>query len=777
MLEPRRAAVLGIASRMADLLGEEPGERVGYSVRLQRRVSGRTRIEALTEGLLTRRLQNDPDLKGVSTLIFDEFHERSVHTDLALALLLDLRRLGSPVRILIMSATMDAERIAGFIDALEAGKGLGKIPVIDCPGRLFPVNIEYLPIPEKAPLGMETAALIRKILAGDPGDTDRGGILVFLPGKREIADAAASLERAGLQQDFALFPLHGGLPLAQQRRVLGQGNTGDPRRRIILATNVAETGLTVPDITLVVDSGYARIERYHLPTGMNRLSLEPISRYSAEQRAGRAGRLRAGRCVRLWAESAWRPEETDREIRRIDLSGLVLECFLWGVRGREELPWLDPPPESAWEQALGLLRSLGALDGDLAVTRRGRQMAVLGLEPRLGMLCIAGKETGRAPLGCAAAAVLSERPGQGCPEDPDFSLRLQALRTNPGSPWARQIAESAADLLKRLGQGGPLSWNIRDEADSGELLAAAFPDRIASRQESGKFRFVSGREATVEGVLANQEWLVAAEVDAGQRSGFIRLAAPVTEELALGVLEHQIETDETIEWKGLVPRSVLIRRAGRLLLSREQRPSSRAGVMRDLPGFLEKQGLDALPWEEDGGSRRLLERIRFFAARGAASGAPPETAWTDEALIREAAEWIGPFIWEGRDSGKGPIIDGRGLSQALEARLGWHGAGRLDAEVPPAFLLPGGRSRLIDYHSGEPVLSLRLQDAFGIAGEPLILGVPLAFCLLSPANRPLQTTRDLPGFWKGSYAEVRREMRGRYPKHFWPEKPWEKNQG
>jgi ATP-dependent helicase HrpB len=800
MLEPRRAAALGIASRMAELLGEDCGDRVGYSVRLRRQVSRNTRIEVVTEGLLVRRLQNDPDLRGVSTVIFDEFHERSVHTDLALALLLDLRRLGSPISILIMSATMDALGIGEFIDRLETGTSLGKVPVIDCPGRVFPVSTEYRPIPEKGRLGPETATVIRDILAeagpscgpgpasgvgptsdfgpvsGSGVDASSGGnVLVFLPGKREIAEAAASLKNAGLGEAFEILSLYGGLPLAEQRQVLGAGK--DDRRRIILSTNVAETGLTVPGITLVVDAGYARIDRYHLPTGMNRLILEPVSRRSADQRAGRAGRLLPGRCVRLWAENAWRPEDTDHEILRIDLSGLVLECLLWGVRKRDELPWLEMPPEAAWDRAVVLLQDLGAADRKLKVSGRGKEILKLGLEPRLGMLCIAGRDRGKPALGCAAAAILSERPGPVSPDSAasfqaDFGERLRSLRLNPGSPWTRTVTESAADLLKRLGHPHThLTWDIQDEADAGELLAAAFPDRICRHQESGKYRFASGREALVQGAAegwgANQEWLVAAEVDAGERTGYIRLAAPVSPETALSVLENQLETDEEIEWKGLIPRSVVILRAGRLILSRDQKPSSRWGVIRGLPALLEHQGLGILPWEEDRGeARRLMERLRFFAER---SNAVTKTDWSDEALIREAGEWLGPFIWEGRDSGKGPIIDGKGLAQALAARLGWELKRRLDAEVPDSFALPRGRKGHIEYGSGEPVLSLRLQDAFGITGEPRILGVPVVFCLLSPANRPIQITRDLPGFWKGSYAGVRKEMRGRYPKHNWPE--------
>ncbi|MDR2028371.1 MAG: ATP-dependent helicase HrpB [Treponema sp.] len=768
MLEPRRAAVLGIASRMADLLGEAPGERIGYAVRMHRKHSPRTRVEVLTEGLLVRRLQGDSSLRGVSTVIFDEFHERSVYTDLALAFMLDLRRMGAEVRLLIMSATMDAPRIAGFIDSLENRTGKNPVPVIDCPGRSFPVEIRYRPLPGKAPLGVETAAALGHIL--ETGNDTQA--LVFLPGKGEIGAAAAALGAGPLGKDFEILPLHGGLPLSRQRRVLSQGGG----RRIILSTNVAESALTVPGITLVVDTGYARIENYHIPTAMNRLCLEPISRQSADQRAGRAGRLGPGRCVRLWDESLPRPPETECEIRRIDLSGLVLECLLWGVRTREELPWLDPPPDAAWARALELLESLGALDPDGRPSRRGRELAALGLGPRLGTLCLAGRDGGRAALACAAAAILADRDGSGIRDDADFSRRLSMVRNRPGLPWVRGITETAEDLLRRLGLAEEaLSWEPRDEAGVGDLLAAAFPDRIARRQAPpdqggpGKFRFVSGREARIQGPLESQEWLVAPEADAGERTGFIRLAAPLSPEAALGLLEPQIRTEEGIRWKGLVPRSTLSRYAGRLLISEEGGPGSREGVLRALPRLLEDRGLAVLPWEEDRGApRRLLDRIRFFAAHG---GPAEGAAFTDEALVRDAALWLGPHIREGRGAGKAPVIDGKGLMEALLARLGWEQKHALDTQAPECFSLPRGKKRLLDYGSGEPELRLRLQEAFGIGGESRIMGVPVVFCLLSPADRPIQITRDLAGFWTGSYAAVRREMRGRYPKHSWPEDP------
>ncbi|GHV88675.1 ATP-dependent helicase HrpB [Spirochaetia bacterium] len=809
MLESRRAAAMSVASRMADSLGEEPGERVGYAVHLQRKVSERTRIEVMTEGLFIRRLQGDPDLSGVSTVIFDEFHERSVNTDLALALMLDLRRMGAGIRLLVMSATMDAEKVADFINRAEdrttvqsieknrdTAAGIVKkrtVSVIDCPGRVFPVDIGYRPLPEKAPLGREAASAAAAILSAEKGE---GDTLVFLPGKREIEDARQVLAgmvhgggensavsvSADSTASFEILVLHGGLPLEKQREIIAPRVPPDrkKRRRVILSTNVAETALTIPGITLVLDSGFVRLERYHLPTGMNRLTLEPVSRHSADQRAGRAGRLGPGRCVRLWSEAEPRQAETEAEIRRIDLSGLVLECLLWGASERTELPWLELPPEAAWERALGLLKDLGAIDANRKVTEKGRTMTRLGLEPRLAALCIAGKEAGRSAIACAAAAILSERAPPAKPAggsagnfavntgygDGDFGSRLSVIRNNPHQSRTRSITETATELLRRLnGETVSLFWNACDEADIGELLASAFPDRIAALQESGKYRFVSGREARIEGSLERAEWIVAAEVDAGERLALIRLAAPISKERALTLLEPATVTETAVEWKGLLPRTVVTRRCGRLFLSEERRVSLREEAAADMSRLLREQGIDLLPWDDDKAApRHLLERIRFFADHST----PAPSTWTGEALIDCAAEWLAPFVWNGNAQGSGPVITASGLVQALEARLGRERF-RLSAEVPGSFTLPNGKTRPLDYSSGVPVLRVRLQDAFGIAESPRILGCPVVFHLLSPADRPIQITSDLAGFWAGSYAEVRREMRGRYPRHHWPE--------
>jgi ATP-dependent helicase HrpB len=679
MLEPRRAAVWGIAAWMAELLGEPLGERVGYAVRLERRVSPRTRIEVITEGLLIRRMQNDPALTGVSTVIFDEAHERSAFADLSLALAMDLRRMGLPLNIVVMSATMDAAGIAAFIGA----------PAIDCPGRVFPVDIAYRPIPEQTlktqPLGRAVGEALGTLL-DEPG----GDALVFLPGSREIEDARAQLHGAGFDRSFEILALHGSMPPEKQRRVLFPA--ADARRRVILSTNIAETGLTIPGIALVADSGFVRLERRHIPSGMNRLSLETISRRSADQRAGRAGRLSRGRCVRLWPENQWLPGETDPEIRRIDLSSLVLECCLWGAPNREDLPWLEMPPAVSWDRALELLTLLGAMDAQKRPTATGRTMAGLGLEVRLAKLCVAAASRSMAGLGCAAAAILSDRDGSGLGRETDFRLRLSLLRRGGQAPpdaeaWVTRTGRIASDLLKRLGLGlENLCWTLEEEAGVGALLGEAFPDRLARRTGGtdanrhggieGVYRFGSGRDARLEGPLAAARWIVAAEVDSGERLGHIRLAVPLPDDAALSLLEPQTVITERVEWKGLVPRSVAVKQALRIPLGEERRLSSREEIAAALPDLLRDRGIGVLPWDGEGGrARRLLERIRFFAAHSG-KGAEGNTGavyndatirWDDETLARDAAQWLGPFI----EDGGGPAISGRGLERALAERLGW----------------------------------------------------------------------------------------------------------
>ncbi len=480
MLEPRRVAAVSVAARMADLLGERVGGRVGYAVRSERRAGPTTRVEVVTEGLLVRRLLADPALEGVGAVVFDEFHERSIHTDLALALCLDLRRLRPDLALLAMSATMDAGRLTEFLASADAeGSGV-PVPLIDCPGRPYPVAVEHRPLPGRGRLGEETAAAVLRCLSERTDGVASGAddVLVFLPGRREIEDAAAVLRGELGRGDTEVRTLHGSLSLAEQRDVLAPlAPGGGVSRRVILATNIAETSLTVPGVGIVVDSGMVRVQRFHLPTGLDRLVLERASERSCDQRAGRAGRLGPGRCLRLWAPADSRPRDTDPEILRTDVASLVLDCALWGVRRPADLCWLDPPADSSWEASAALLRALGALDASGGATPRGERMSRLGVHPRLAAVALEGERAGRTALACACAAALSDRDGSQVRDDAEFRRRLALLRGAGGSDrpvpgWKERVADLASDLSSRLGGGGQFrfSWNAGAEADVGALL-------------------------------------------------------------------------------------------------------------------------------------------------------------------------------------------------------------------------------------------------------------------------------------------------------------------
>jgi len=809
MLEPRRIAALASAHRMANLLGEEPGKRIAFSVRLEHRGCRDSRVEVVTEGMLTRRIQGGSGLDGVSVLVFDEFHERSVHADLALALALDLRRIRPDLAILLMSATMDTARIAAFLSETEGFT----VPVVDCPGRPYPVKITHRPLPLRSRVGDEAAVVIAEEFASTGGDA-----LAFFPGRREIDDAAAILKRMDNLGKVDIRTLHGSLPLAEQKRAIALGEAG--RRKIILSTNVAETSLTVEGVDLVIDTGFVRLERYHQASGMDRLSLEKASLQSADQRAGRAGRLGPGRCVRLWSPDDPRPTNTEPEILRTELSSLVLDCALWGARKIADLPWLDPPGSFAWDSAVSLLSALGAvfLDGSSenqgspvlsGVTERGKKMASLGVSPRLAAIVLDG-ETRRLPaLACATAAALSDRDGSFLRGDADFRRRLALLRgdhselsesaasgINPGTlePWRRRTGEIAADLLSRLKRHGfdvpaasaLFDWTASEEHLVGELLASGFPDLVGRRQASGAFRFPSGREARVDGPLSGEDWIVAAEADAGERSGIVRLCAPLSRDSAERALAPLLVLERHTDWFGLSPRLVLTRRAGRLVLGELREACPLSDLPAAMAALLATDSLSVLPWGSGSSSpSRLLERIRFWTASHSAQGgnsnsdsgiasgfeAPDAASWTDSALMAEAAEWLGPFLKAAPTSGSGAVIDEAGLRDALRHRLGWKGAAAIESLVPEHLKTPAGSNRAVDYSSGEPVVEVRIQEVFGLAETPRILGLPVVLRLLSPGSRPLQTTKDLGSFWRGTWTEIRKEMRGRYPRHYWPEDP------
>ena len=762
MLEPRRLAAAAVASRIAELLGETVGRRAGYRVRTASRVSGETRIEVVTEALLTRAIQDDPLLGGVGLVIFDEFHERSIHADLALALAREVRRARPELALLVMSATLDAEGIAGSI-----GGEAGPAPVLHCPGRTFPVETVYRPLGAAGRWQEGFADGVRRLF-----DETDGDILAFLPGAGEIRRAAGRLAES-LGNRARVLPLHGSLTLEAQQEVV-KGGTGG--RRIILATSIAETSLTVPGIRSVADAGWARVSRFHHSTGLDRLVTERVSAASAEQRRGRAGRLGPGLCVRFWSESERLPPHPEPEILRSDLSGLALECALWGAGEPGALRWIDAPPAPSWMQAREVLRMLGLVD-DHGPTGLGRRVAGLGLPPRLGVLAHEGAARGEAPLAAACAAVLAERDGSGLSGDPDIRLRLQMLRMSAGGSeaWRKAAVRETERILRRLGaRHAAPGWTAAQEGRIGGLLARAFPDRIARREPDGAYRFVTGRIARFPASgpgsgasvpapsRAAEEWIAAPDADAGEVSGTIRLAAPVARAVAEEALAPSIEETTEVRWAGMAPKGVRVRRAGRLVLSeRPVRPPADEAA-RSFLERLSRQGVGILPWDER--ARALLARMRFYASRLPSRGLGD---LSDEGLSRRAAEWLVPCM-----RFAGPALDPEHLRGALRGMLG-SARSDFEASAPESIVLPTGSRRAIEYAGGTPAVEARIQEVFGLGDSPFICGVPLAFRLLSPARRPLQVTSDLAGFWRGSYAEVRKEMRGRYPKHYWPENPLE----
>ncbi len=579
MLEPRRLAAVAVATRISELLGEPVGRRAGYRVRTAARVGKDTRIEVVTEALLTRRIQEDPLLQGVGLVIFDEFHERSIHADCALALALEVRRARPDLALLAMSATLDASGVAGLL-----GPGPHRpAPSLHCPGTMHPVRTVYRPLPAPGRWEEAFADGLARLF-----DETEGGILAFLPGAGEIRKVGGRLA-AALGSRAEVLPLHGTLRLEEQRRVISPPEQSS-RRRVILATSIAETSLTVPGISTVADSGWARLSRLHPATGLDILVTERVSASSAEQRRGRAGRLGPGLCVRFWTEAERLPDRPDPEILRTDLAGLVLECTLWGARTAEELRWMDQPPRAAWSQAREILGMLGLVN-EAGPTPLGKTVAGLGLSPRLGVLAARGASEGGQTLAAACAALLQERDGSEIIRDPDFRLRLELIRSGTGGSgsWRRAIETEMGRILRRLPSAAGIAygWTPLQEDHVGSLLAGAFPDRLARREPDGTYRLVTGRAArfpTTGGGVSGRvavpsraaaPWIVALDADPGETIGTIRLAAPVESAEAERALEFAARETVEIRWEGLVPKGALIRRAGRLVLTeRPTRPGA-----------------------------------------------------------------------------------------------------------------------------------------------------------------------------------------------------------
>ena len=755
MLEPRRLAARSAARFMASTLGEPVGQRVGYRTRLDTRVSAATRIEVVTEGILTRMIQSDPALSEIACVIFDEFHERSLNADLGLALVRESQQaLREDLRLLVMSATLAVQALSRLLD---------DPPLIESQGRSYPVEMHYRPCPRGKPLTAHTAATIRHALA-----EEAGSLLVFLPG---IGEIRRLLEQLGeLPDNTQLCPLYGDLRPEAQDAAIAPAPKG--QRKVVLATAIAESSLTIEGVRVVIDSGQQRRSAFDPNSGMSRLITEPVSRASAEQRAGRAGRIEPGVCYRLWSEGeqARLKPHTPAEILEADLAGLVLELAQWGVTGPGEMTWLDLPPTAHWQQAVDLLQWLEALDSQGRIKPHGRQLLAHGLHPRLAHMLERGRESGHGQLAAELAALLSDRDLLGPGHGADMGLRIQALRHGrAGLPRGRLV--QARELARRLA-GTEKSAKANDQDAIGALLAQAYPDRIGqARGARGRYRLSNGRGASLaeDDALAGCEWLVAAELDGQAREARIFLAAAVDQGQIEARFKDKIETVATADWDDR--RGTVIarrqRRLGALVLDEQEldRPDP-ATIEAGLLAAVRRKGLDQLPWTE--AARQCQARVELL--RSLWPGEWP--AVDDSSLEARLEKWLQPYLAGLR---RWSDIENLDLLSVLSGQLDHVQRQRLAELAPASLTIPTGREVRLDYQAeGGPVLATKLQSVFGWRNSPRVAAgkVPVVLHLLSPARRPLAITADLESFWTNAYPEVRKDLRGRYPKHPWPEDPW-----
>ncbi len=759
VLEPRRLAARMAARRMADLLGEAVGETVGYRVRMDSRTGPATRIEVITEGILTRRLIDDPELAGVGAVIFDEFHERSIHTDLGLALCLEAREaLREDLRILVMSATLDGAAVASLI---------GGAPVISSEGRVFPVGTRHLDRPAPRDLDHAMAAAIRAAL-----DEEDGGLLAFLPGEGEIRRVQALLEDAAPAPDVLVAPLFGALSRQDQDKAIHRAPQG--MRKVVLATDIAETSLTIEGIRIVVDGGYRHRPRFDAQSGMTRLETRRVSRAGADQRRGRAGRLEPGVCYRLWpqAETAALARFETPEIIEADLAPLALDLARWGLADPSALTWTDPPPMAQHAQAQELLRALGAIDRDGRITRQGKEMGRLPTHPRLAHMLVAGKASGHGGLACDIAALLDERDVLGGRGDCDLRSRLAALHGDGGG----KVQRGALDRVRRAAKDLRRRMKISRDAgggDAGELLALAYPDRIARRRGgAGRYLMRNGRGAVLPqgDRLAAEDWLAVADLGGAQADARIYLAAPLAAARVEAIFEGAIEQSDRVEWDDRQEKVIAVRRRllGAIAVNEEplKKPPPDAVLGAMLAG-IRRLGPTALPWTD--ATRQWRSRVMFLRGLDYRGVVWPDLS--DDELMGGLADWLAPFL---AGVASRQALQKFDLKSALAGLLTWEQKQLLEEGAPTHVTVPTGSRLALDYDETEgPVLRVRLQEMLGEAETPAVAGgrVPLLVHLLSPAGRPVQVTSDLAGFWQGSYAQVKAEMKGRYPKHFWPDDP------
>ncbi|MGY4819533.1 ATP-dependent helicase HrpB [Pseudomonas chlororaphis subsp. piscium] len=777
MLEPRRLAARAAAERLASELGEKVGETVGYRIRLDSKVGPNTRIEVVTEGILTRRLQDDPALEGVGLLIFDEFHERSLDADLALALSLngrDLFRDEQPLKILLMSATLEGERLAGLLD---------DAPILRSEGRMFPVDVRWgRPF---QPGEFIEPRLVQTIV--EALNDESGSVLVFLPGQAEIRRVHQQLADAlGERPEILLCPLHGELDLTAQRAAIEPAPPG--QRKVVLATNIAETSLTIDGVRVVVDAGLARVPRFDPGSGMTRLDTQRISRASATQRAGRAGRLEPGVCYRLWSQDQHEQLAAygSAEILQADLAGLALQLARWGV-APAQLVWLDVPPGAAYAQAQDLLERLGALTAkageDWKLTPHGQAMAELPAHPRIAHLLLRGQALGLANMACDVAALLGERDilrGGGA----DLHSRLVLLsgeeRAARGAQGGVQRARQLARQYRGYLRGQP-SQAVADPDHPrwlGALLALAYPDRVAQQRRPGgaEYRLANGRAALFSETdsLMKQPWLVIADLGSrqGQREERIYLAADFDPALFDSVLAEQARSVDQLDWderEGLL-RAERQRKVGELVLSREPLTGlDEAARCQALVNLVRRKGLELLPWTPE--LRQWQARVALLRQLDLESKG--ESEWpdvSDAALLKSLESWLLPYL--GKVSRLSHFANLE-LASIVHNLLPWPLPQRLDELAPHHLTVPSGSSIRLDYSEQPPILAVRLQELFGLAETPRIAGgrQVVKLHLLSPARRPVQVTQDLANFWRSTYAEVKKDLKGRYPKHYWPDDP------
>ncbi|WP_018389031.1 ATP-dependent helicase HrpB [Ancylobacter sp. FA202] len=755
VLEPRRLAARAAATRMAQTLGEEAGQTVGYRARFGSKVGRTTRIEVITEGIFTRMMLDDPELSGVAAVLFDEFHERSLDADLGLALALDAQgALREDLRILVMSATLDGARVARLLDGA---------PVVESLGRAFPVETRYAGRVPGAPVERQMAELITRALR-----EETGSLLAFLPGASEIRRTERFLREAIRDPAIDIAPLYGALPPAEQDRAIAPAPPG--RRKVVLATSIAETSLTIEGVRVVIDSGLARVPRFEPGVGLTRLETVRVSRAAADQRRGRAGRTEPGVCLRLWhePETASLPAFATPEILAADLSRLVLDLAVWGARDPATLAFLDPPPAPAVTEARALLGALGAFATDGQVSPLGRAMARLPLEPRLARMVIEGARRGAGEEAARIAALVSERGLGG--DAPDLAHRLMDFSRDRSrrSEEARRLVERWAGEAERQVSGTRASGDTPSPA---VLLALAFPDRVArGRGDGRRFVLANGRGAALDPAssLARARFLAIAELTGTADEARILLATELTEaeiEAEFGdAITEGVETAFDAAAGALRARHV--RRLGALVLA-ERTAALKPGdaTARALARAAAARGLERLNWSE--AQRQWLDRARFLHA--SAPDLWPDLAWP--ALAGTAEDWLAPVLGDITALG---ALDADRLGRALSGLLPWEQARRMEAEAPTHYEVPTGSRLPIDYATeGGPTLHVRVQELFGLKTHPSIAAgrVPLILSLLSPAHRPIQLTRDLPAFWAGSWRDVRADMRGRYPRHPWPEDP------